>query len=184
MTLLNSVQARAYSCDAPVFDVVRRFAAVFTAQFRQIGTALSVAVLHPIGGFPHIAVAAIHTDIRLGVQPATILHEFIGAELIIDNRIPCQLVVRGALRRRANCVHPAVTGGEIAAGETQIWTFHPQQGFKYVGAEPVFISIGRFRVVNPAVDQIFQVAAENIMVDIADCTFKVYFHMVHQKTPL
>ena len=54
---------------------------------------------------------------------------------------------------------------------------------KAIGAKTIFIRIWRFGIINPAVNQIFQIAAENITVDIAGNPFEVDFHVVHNKSP-
>ena len=71
-----------FIADTPVFDLVRLFKAMFTAQFHQRGIAGAVAVFHPIGRLSHIAVAAIDTQIRLDVHCAAKTDEFISTILV------------------------------------------------------------------------------------------------------
>ena len=53
-----------FVADTPVFHVVRFFKTMCTAQFGRRRVARAVAIFHPVGGFPHVAVSAIGIQIR------------------------------------------------------------------------------------------------------------------------
>ncbi len=86
---------------------------------------------------------------------------------------------------RPHTVLPAVAGGEIAAGETHVGKVHFLQRSADVGAQVIFIRVGRIAQIHVGKPGIlipqFHVPAENITVDVAQDALKINFNMVHHK---
>src|SRR5260370_13938653 len=86
--------------------------AVQTTQFR---TFFHVAIFQQNGSFRGNSSAKMQAHQRLGADGSAPRHEFIGAELVGVDGIPCLVEHAGTVRLRADAVEPVVSGNKISS---------------------------------------------------------------------
>ena len=130
------------------------------AQVGEGGVVPAIAVLHPVVGFAHVAVATIDHQIRLRPDVAAEVDEFIGAEGVRFQGCPSEIVADGACLPGPDAVPPAITGHEVAAGVAHDGHAQFHECLADVGAQAPVIRQRMVGVVDATVDATAEVFSE------------------------
>src|SRR5690606_38128835 len=96
--------------------------------------------------------------------------------------IPGCVDTRWARLSRAHSVHPAITGGEVAARITHEWNLQSRNSLEDIAPSSTRICQWRFGAVDAAINtttEMLNEAAENVTVDAADTMIEVDCNVVH-----
>ncbi len=137
--------------DPPVRDAVRLVEPVRAPEPRERAVARAVAVLHPVARLPHVPVAAVHDEVGLGVHLAAEADHLVGADLVVLDEVPSDVVAHRAVALRAHAVHPAVPGDGVAPDAADVRDFQATRGLQHVGAESVVIGERGIGLVDAAI---------------------------------
>src|ERR1700722_5285324 len=122
--------------EAPVLNLIRLFNAVTAPQVAPLCSFLDVAIFDEGGRSFRCTGSEVESHERLRANNLGPCHEFVGAELIGVNRVPCLVEHAWTVFFRPHSVEPVVTRNEIATGITNDRNSElPYLGYK-VFAEP------------------------------------------------
>ena len=146
--------------EAPVFHNVRLPAPVGDAHVGVLRAGRRVAVFDEVGGVLNAAGAHVDGQHGFASDVAAEVDEFVGAEPVAFNGLPCQVAPRRPLLARADAVLPAVAAEEVAAGVAHAAEVELAQGRQHVAAQALLVGARRAGVVNAAINAAAHVLGE------------------------
>ena len=154
--------------DAPVLHVVRLIVSVRAAQFAPFGSAGHIAVFDQGGRIFRRRRAKVEPEERFGAHGACPRDEFVGAELVGLQRVPCTVEDGGPVLFRAHSIEPVIARNEIAAGVANDGHSQVVNFLDHVGAESIAVSEFRTGIIDSFVDgaaEMLKKRAEEMRID-------------------
>jgi hypothetical protein len=125
-------------------------------------------------------------EIWLRIQLPAEADKLVRAEAVRVQLMPGKVGAGRTLCYRTDSISPSIAGGKIAAGVAYHRQSKAPQSRHYISPKSLFIGKRRIRLVNTSIDtpsEMFNEAAENIAVNIAQNTLRVNFNLIHDLPP-
>ena len=173
--------APVFVSEAPVFDAIGVFAAVFATAVCQFGVSLIVTVLDPVCRLLWVPGADVGREIRLRANAFAVLEEFVTAKSVrffgglLGSLRPEEIPAARSVFLRTDAVFPVIIVRETAARPSQDGKFEVGEQLESVLAKSVLV--GAVTVPDTAVDtasQVFGEVAVDLGRDTIDRCLRMY----------